>query len=318
MQRLTDDDVQILRHGTPELWDQMRDLVRTLPWTTQDEAMWQLLPEMKNIFPIFAVRKSDNYLLGGVTLVETDIVYGAFYVLRPDLRGLGVGMKMMAHLVDSIDKPSKVKAVLGRGVPAMIEKYSGPPFYAVHHHEMYAFTLHREELLQLFPCSSNTLVPNSFKEMNAEQFDKVCAYDHLATGRDRREFLKDHHSLFFTKGVALLDAEGNVHGIAGAVPTLHNPKLFKIAPVFAASQENACYLIKCITDMIQMPDAKFVLHVSTSTAGDWMLKKCRDANIPLVFTGTAANSTYNGIIYKDPCNTDLMFVPMNCPIYFDR
>ncbi|EYC34601.1 hypothetical protein Y032_0001g490 [Ancylostoma ceylanicum] len=347
MQRLSDDDVQIVRYGTPELWDQMRELVRTLSWTTQDEAMWQLIPEMKNTYPIFAIRKSDNYLLGGVTLVETDIVYGAFYVLRPDLRGLGVGMKMMAHLIDVIAKVSKLKPVLGRGVPAMIEKYSGPPFYAIHHHEMYGFTLSRKELLQMFPCSSNTLVPKSVKtifgtfkvhrrnqrieevrnmlitrkryeEMNAEQFDKFCAYDHLASGRDRREFLKDHHSLFFTKGVALLDAAGNVHGIAGAVPTLHNPKLFKIAPVFAATQENACYLIKCITDMIQGPDVKFVLHVSTNTAGDWILKKCRDANIPLVFTGTAANSTYNGIIYKDPCNAELMFVPMNCPIYFDR
>ncbi|EPB77850.1 hypothetical protein ANCCEY_03026 [Ancylostoma ceylanicum] len=192
---------KIVRYGTPELWDQMRELVRTLSWTTQDEAMWQLIPEMKNTYPIFAIRKSDNYLLGGVTLVETDIVYGAFYVLRPDLRGLGVGMKMMAHLIDVIAKVSKLKPVLGRGVPAMIEKYSGPPFYAIHHHEMYGFTLSRKELLQMFPCSSNTLVPKSVKEMNAEQFDKFCAYDHLASGRDRREFLKDHHSLFFTKGM---------------------------------------------------------------------------------------------------------------------
>lgn len=58
---------------------------------------------------------SDNFLLGGVTLVETDIVYGAFYVMRPDLRGLGVGMTMMAHLMDMIAAAAKVKPVLGRG-----------------------------------------------------------------------------------------------------------------------------------------------------------------------------------------------------------
>ncbi|EYC34597.1 hypothetical protein Y032_0001g489 [Ancylostoma ceylanicum] len=318
MQQLTEDDVQILRHGTPELWDQMRALVRTMPWTSMDEATWQLLPEMKNIYPIFAVRKSDNYLLGGVTLVETDVVFGAFYLIRPELRGLGVGMKMMAELIDSVAKPSKVKAMLGRGVTAMVQKYSGPPFYAIHHHELYAFTLPRKELLELFPCSGSTLVPKSFKEMNEEQFDKVCAYDRLVCGRDRKEFLKTYHSLFFTMGVALLDAAGDVHGIAGAVPTLHDPKLIKVGPVFAASQENACYLLECITDMVRVPDAKFVLPVSTNTAGDWMLKKCRDANIPLVFAGTAANSTYNGVIYKDPCSVELMFLPMNSPIYFDR
>lgn len=42
-------------------------------------------------------------------------MFGAFYVMRPNLRGLGVGMKMMAHLIDSIAKPAKVKPVLGRG-----------------------------------------------------------------------------------------------------------------------------------------------------------------------------------------------------------
>ncbi|VDK69384.1 unnamed protein product [Cylicostephanus goldi] len=119
-------------------------------------------------------------------------------------------------------------------------------------------------------------------------------------------------------GIALLDAAGEVKGIAGACPTLHNSKLIKIAPVFASNQEDASYLIKCITNMYHEPDNKFVLHVSTETAGDWILKKCRDAKIPLAFVGTAANATYNGIMYKDPCNTERMFLPMNCPIYFDR
>lgn len=296
----------------------MRDLVRTLPWTTQDEAMWQLLPEMKNIFPIFAVRKSDNFLLGGVTLVETDIVYGAFYVMRPDLRGLGVGMTMMAHLMDMIAAAAKVKPVLGRGVQAMIEKYSGPPFYAIHHHEMYAFTLPRNDVLNMFPSKGSPLVPKSLKNMSPEQFEKVCDYDALVSGRHRGAFLKDYHSLFFTKGVALLDASGNVHGLVGAVPTLHDSDKFKIGPIFAESQDDACYLIKCISDLIPNPEAKFAVHISTNSAGDWMLQKCRDAAVPLVFVGTAANSTFNKIIYRDPCKTDLMYAPMNCPIYFDR
>ncbi|WKY16830.1 hypothetical protein Q1695_001443 [Nippostrongylus brasiliensis] len=318
MQRLTDEDVEIVRYATPEMWDQMRDLVRPLPWTTQDEAMWQLLPEMKNLFPIFAIRKSDKAVLGGVTLVDTDIVFGAFYVMRPDLRGLGVGMRMMEHLLDSIDAASKVKPVLGRGVKAMVEKYSGPPFYAIHHHEMYAFTLPRQEVLDLLPSKGSVYVPKSFKDMNADEFHKVCEFDALASGRHREAFLKDYHSLFFTKGVALMDANGDVQGICGAVPTLHDSEKFKIGPIFAKSQNDACYLIKCISDMIPNEEAKFVLHISTSTAGDWILQKCRDANIPLVFVGTAANSTYNKIIYKDPCNAELMFAPMNCPIYFDR
>ncbi|KIH61117.1 hypothetical protein ANCDUO_08617 [Ancylostoma duodenale] len=200
MQQLAEDDVQFIRHSTPEIWDQMRDLVRTMPWTSMDEAMWQLLPEMKNIYPVFAIRKSDNCLLGGVALVERDVIFGAFYLIRPEVRGLGVGLKMIAHVLDSVAKASKIKPMLARAVTAMVEKYSGPPFYAIHHHELYLLTLPRKELLQLFPCSGSTLVPKSFKEMNAEQFDKVCAYDQLVTGRDRKEFLKTFHSLFFTKG----------------------------------------------------------------------------------------------------------------------
>ncbi|PIO77096.1 hypothetical protein TELCIR_00808 [Teladorsagia circumcincta] len=296
----------------------MRDLVRTLPWTTQDEAMWQLIPEMKNLHPIFAIRKSDSYLLGGVTLVETDIIYGAFYVMRPDLRGLGVGMKMMAHLVDIISNEAKDKPALGRAVQTMVEKYSGPPFYAIHHHEMYAFTLPRDQVLQMFPTTGSTLVPISLKDMNAEQFEKVCAYDELVSGRNRRVFLKDYHSLFFTKGVALFDANGEVHGLVGAVPTLHNSELYKIGPIFASSQNDAGYLLKCISELIPNPKAKFVLHISTNSAGDWILQKCRDATIPLVFVGTAANSTHNKIVYKDPCKAELMYAPMNCPIFFDR
>ncbi|KAK5979654.1 hypothetical protein GCK32_021059, partial [Trichostrongylus colubriformis] len=82
----------------------------------------------------------------------------------------------------------------------MVEKYSGPPFYAIHHHEMYAFTLPRGEVLEMLPTSGSNLVPLSLKEMNAEQFDKVCAYDEFVSGRNRRAFLKNYHSLFFTKG----------------------------------------------------------------------------------------------------------------------
>ncbi|KHJ97471.1 hypothetical protein OESDEN_02549 [Oesophagostomum dentatum] len=396
--------VQVTIKPTAELWDQLRDLVRTMPWTTQDEAMWQLIPEMKNIYPVFAVRKSDGLLLGGVAIVVTDIVFGPFYVMRPGIRGNGIGMKMMGPLLGLMAEPVKTRAIIGRAVTAMIEKYSGPPFYAIHKHEMYAFGLPREELLNLFPCTANntlvpksfkemnaeqfekvcaydqmasgrdrrdflkqyhslfftkvtamiekysgppfyaihkhemyafglpreellnlfpctannTLVPKSFKEMNAEQFEKVCAYDQMASGRDRRDFLKQYHSLFFTKGVALLNAAGEVQGIAGAVPTLHSGQIIKVGPISTATRENACLLIKCITDMFTQSDLKFVLHVSTDTAGDWILKKCHDANIPLTFVGTAANATYSRIIYKDPCNTELMFVPMNCPIYFDR
>ncbi|ETN79809.1 hypothetical protein NECAME_09608 [Necator americanus] len=110
-----------------------------------------------------------------------------------------------------------------------------------------------------------------------------------------------------------------MQGLTGAVPTLNSHHIIKIGPIFAASRENACYLLKCITDMIQTPSATFVIHISTNSAGDWMLKKCRDAKIPLTFVGTAANSTCGKrIIYKDPSATELMFAPMNCPLYFDR
>ncbi|VDK66333.1 unnamed protein product [Cylicostephanus goldi] len=92
----------------------MRELVRTLPWTTQDEAMWQLIPELKNIYPVFAVRKSDGYLLGGVAVVVTDIVFGPFYVIRPDIRAHGLGMKMMGPLLGVMAEPVKTKAIIGR------------------------------------------------------------------------------------------------------------------------------------------------------------------------------------------------------------
>ncbi|VDL72473.1 unnamed protein product [Nippostrongylus brasiliensis] len=315
---LAEDDIKIVRYATPEMWDQMRDLVRQQGWYSQDEAVWNLLPEMKNVYPIFALNKRDNTVLGGVTLVETDVVFGAFYVMRPDLRGLGVGMKMMVHLVEMIDAPSRVKPVLARGVKDMIGKYSGPPFYAIHHAEMYAFSLPRQELLSMFPSSGSTFVPVSFKDMSDDQFHKVCEFDTLVSGRKRESFLKDYHSLFFTRGIALLDGNGDVHGMVGAVPLIADSQKFKIGPLFAKSQEDACYLIKCILHLIPNPDAKFVLNISTNTAGDWILQKCREANIPLTFAGTVANSTYNKIIYKDPCNEQLMFAPMNCPIFFDR
>ncbi|RCN42154.1 hypothetical protein ANCCAN_11896 [Ancylostoma caninum] len=163
MQQLTEENVQFIRHSTPEIWDEMRDLVRTMPWTSMDEAMWQLLPEMENIYPVFAVRKSDNCLLGGVALVERDVVFGAFYLIRPEVRGLGVGLKMIAHVLDSVANVSKIKPMLARAVTAMVKKYSGPPFYAIHHHELYLFTLPRKELLQLFPRLCSTLMPKSFK-----------------------------------------------------------------------------------------------------------------------------------------------------------
>ncbi|KAK6033877.1 hypothetical protein COOONC_28621 [Cooperia oncophora] len=240
----------------------MRELVRPLPWTTQDEAMWQLMPEMKNIYPIFAVRKSDNFLLGGVALVETDVVYGAFYVMRPDLRGLGVGMKMMAHLVHIISNDTKHKPALGR---AGLQHF------------------HENKSVEMFP--SNAALPFPYPLAN---------------------------------GVALFDASGNVHGLVGAVPTLHNSDLFKIGPIFASNRNDAGHLLKCISDLIPGPNVKFALHISTNTAGDWMLQKCRDSGVPLVFVGTAANSTHNKIVYQDPCNTEMMYAPMNCPIFFDR
>ncbi|VDM85624.1 unnamed protein product, partial [Strongylus vulgaris] len=218
------------------------------------------MPELKNIYPVFAIRKSDGYLLGGVAVVVTDIIFGPFYVMRPEARALGVGMKMMGPLIKAMAEPIKTRTLLGRAVKSMLKKYSAAPFYAVYRHEMYAFTLPKEELLNMFPCSTNPLVAKSFKEMSPDQFEKVCDYDRLVSGRDRREFLKAYHSLFFTKGIALLDATGEVKGIAGATPTLHSPKLIKIGPVFTSTREDASYLIKSIVNTYQEPDIKFVLH----------------------------------------------------------
>ncbi|KAK6765431.1 hypothetical protein RB195_025376 [Necator americanus] len=319
MQRLNEDDIHIVHNVTSEMWDQLRELVRTMDdWTSHDEAMYQLLPELKNVYPLFALRKSDKYLLGGLAVVVTDVVYCAFYIMRPGVQGKGIGLKMMNQIMHMMSDHTKKVPVVGRSVSSMLDKYTGPPLYAVHLFELYSFTLPKKELLHIFPCSVNSLAPKSTKELNAEQFEKVCAYDQHITGRDRRAFLKDWHSLFFTKGVALFDAAGTVHGLIGASPLLYDGKIFKIGPIFAASRDNACYLLKCITDIIQVPDAKFVTHISTNTSGDWMLKKCRDANIPLTLTGTSLNPTYTKLIYKDPCVTELMFAPMNTPIFFDR
>uniref|UniRef100_A0A7I4Z853 N-acetyltransferase domain-containing protein n=1 Tax=Haemonchus contortus TaxID=6289 RepID=A0A7I4Z853_HAECO len=318
MQQLREDDVEIIQYGTGEIWDQMRELVRVANWTTHDAATWQLFPERKNIYPIFAIRKSDNYLLGGVALVETDIALGAFYVMRPEIRGLGTGMKMMVHLLHLLHHELKDKAAIGRAVQAMYDKYSGPPFYAIHHHEMYRFMLPKEEILKMFPTTGSTLVPVSVKDMNPAQFEKVCAYDELVTGRNRREFLKEFYSIFFTNGVGLFDASGNVHGFIGAVPTVADSQVIKISPIFASNNNDVGYLLKCILEMIPKPDVKYAIHPTTNSAGDWMLQKCRDADIPLVFCGTAGNSTHNNIIYKDPCKVELMYAPMNSALFFDR
>ncbi|WKY16831.1 hypothetical protein Q1695_001444 [Nippostrongylus brasiliensis] len=314
-----DDDIVIVNHGTAELWDQMRSLIRSMPWTTQDEATWQLLPEQTNVHPCFAIRKSDGAFLGGSAIIETDIFYGAYYAVQPGLRGMGFGMKMTLQGMAVVLKALGKKPFLGRAVKEMLEKYEGPPLNAVPLNELYSFTLSRDALLRLFTSTGSSFTPKSLKDMNEQQFDKVCEYDAFVVGRNRRTFLKDFHSLFFTKGVALLDANGDVHGLVSSVPTLCNRHLIKIGPIFAENRDDACYLIKCIVEQFTQPEVRFVIHITTGAAGDWILEKCRDAGVPLHMGAvTICATNKNNAMYKDPCKTEYMYAPMNCPLYFDR
>ncbi|VDL72471.1 unnamed protein product [Nippostrongylus brasiliensis] len=213
----------------------MRSLIRTMPWTTQDEATWQLLPEQTNVHPCFAIRKSDGAFLGGSAIIETDIFYGAYYAVQPGLRGMGFGMKMTLQGMAVVLKALGKKPFLGRA------------------------------------------------------------------------------------GVALLDANGDVHGLVSSVPTLCNRHLIKIGPIFAENRDDACYLIKCIVEQFTQPEVRFVIHITTGAAGDWILEKCRDAGVPLHMGAvTICATNKNNVMYKDPCKTEYMYAPMNCPLYFDR
>ncbi|KAK6765435.1 hypothetical protein RB195_025379 [Necator americanus] len=129
MQRVAEEDIHIVRDVTSEMWDQMRELMRTVPWTTQDEAVWQLLPEMKNILPVFAIRKSDTYVLGGLAMVVTDILYGAFYVMRSNFRGQGIGMKLTYELTELVRGFAEMKPVLGRGGKSLADQQKIPLFH---------------------------------------------------------------------------------------------------------------------------------------------------------------------------------------------
>ena len=83
-------------------------------------------------------------------------------------------------------------------------------------------------------------------------------------------------------GVALLSPTGAVVGLVGAVPTFEDG-LYKIAPIFASSPDDASHLVHAVLEQVQHPEAHFVFHRRTESAGDWCQRRSEELGVSCSF-----------------------------------
>lgn len=320
MTTVSEQEYEILTKDNGNLWDQLRELINTQRWTTQDHATLSLLQEMPNVVNLFITRKSDNFLLGAVILIETqENILGNVYVMREGYRASGMGMKLVRMFMKILHKSFTEKPFLARGVPAMMGKYAGPPFYATHAYELYSYEFtDKKDLKDFFPApASHPYRIVSVKDLTPRQFHQMIEYDKMVTGVDRTKFLTEYYSIDFVKGIVAFDSNNQIRGMAGLVPTTYEDGLFKLNPIYAENIDDASTFVHAVADQTNHPNAHFVLHTRTASAGDWMLKKCKDTNRKMNMVGVLCNATNLNQIYKDPSRTDLMFSPTNSPAHFD-
>lgn len=304
--------------STSHLWKQWKKLVDTEGWTSDDNSVTGLVPYLKTTRSVWAVTKTpEQNLVGSVVWNEyDDICWLGFYLLAPEYRGKGIGSVIWARAMSNYRK-DLVLAL--RGVVKMAPKYKSQDT-PVDGALLENYRVSSEKFHKVMEnYKTIDLTQKSVRDLSGEEWQKYLKYDQNVTGRDRHEFLETYYKkLDYTTGMTFYDTKGNIVGVISAVPTGHREKnFFKIAPLFADSNEIALHAMKVLSDFMlkKHPNATLIFHLVDTPKGSFTVfhKFFKALNLTPGISGITLYSDE----YPPKGDLDKVYIPFNNSCHFD-
>ncbi len=182
---------------------------------------------------------------GSLVSYQGDMSFAGFLIVRPDLRGHGLGRQMLRFLMER----GADRNIGGDGVPAMVPTYLRKGFKFSHWN-------HRCEGL------GGGNMPQGLVEVSELPFDDVVRYDADVFQAPRREFLDPFLRQEGTTALALFQ-NGKVSGLGAIRPCREG---HKIGPLFADDRMIAERILRGLISTI--PGERYFLDVpEPNTAG---------------------------------------------------
>ncbi|XGW11337.1 hypothetical protein V3C99_012665 [Haemonchus contortus] len=295
-------------------WRDWKDAMRAEGWVNgADDSVLSILPKIANV--VVARNKIDGSYLGSVVWCENDgLAYIAFYIIRPEYRGFGIGSAIWKRALERI--PSSFTIGL-RSVEYMLPRYKSMDMpiegqYTVNQRVAVPDFLNLIES-HILPDSVTKLVST----LSKEEFKAMLSYANNICGRNRSQLLRLHFDLDFTEGAVLFDSKTEViRGFASMTPTGGESKhLYKISPVYAEGVNEALSVIRPLLIKIKEKDPEAIALINTwsDSAGEKLRLLLQDRCIESKVSGYTLFSRP----YPSKMDFSRMFVAHNHPGHFD-
>ncbi|KAL6735619.1 hypothetical protein Aduo_006040 [Ancylostoma duodenale] len=314
---MKDVDYEILDSVPPDdhTWLEWKALVEEEGWTSDDLSVLTLSPLLPSTRIVLARKKEDGSFMGSVVWNEYDnIAFIGFYLMLPEYRGKGLGSVIWKRAIQRMPKNYTIGL---RAVPYMAPRYKSKdtPFEGP---SQYSYALEWETLSDVaekYGISKHTV--KMVRDLSKGEYKQLEQFDMSVVKRDRSDFLRRFHDLPFTMGAVLFDQDQQIVACANVCPTsLPTSHLFKLAPLYATSIEDAFTVIRPLIDGVKSldPQARFMFHVLSDTVGSELL-------IPL-FTSMDIPSKLCGVtLYSKPYDNSIdkrrLFIAHNNSGHFD-
>ncbi|MDW5562821.1 MAG: GNAT family N-acetyltransferase [Methanomassiliicoccus sp.] len=176
--------------------------------------------------------------MGSLVSYPGDMSFAGFLIVRPDLRGHGLGRQMLRFLMDH----GADRNVMGDGVPAMVPTYLDKGFSFSHWNHRFEGLGEQNIFADLVPVSE---VP----------FDDLIRYDAHVFQASRREFLRSFLTQEGTTALACIH-NGELQGYGAIRPcrTGH-----RVGPLFAEDRTTAESILHGLISTI--PGQRYFLDV---------------------------------------------------------
>lgn len=169
--------------------------------------------------------------VGSISAVAYDAAFGfmGFYIVRPELRGHGIGMALWQAAMDHMGE----RNIGGDGVVAMLDKYKQSGFAIAHRN------------IRFQGRGAADVVSNDVVDISQIPFPKLLSYDRAHFPASRPEFLSRWIDQPEGGGRALV-RDGGLAGY-GVIRACHQG--YKIAPLFADDPEGAEELFSALAGL---------------------------------------------------------------------
>ncbi|WKX97848.1 hypothetical protein Q1695_013496 [Nippostrongylus brasiliensis] len=311
---MKDVDYEIVDNIAPDdaIWEEWKQTMFDEGWwsAADDSTLAMRAKLTKNVT---ALKKEDGSFIGSLVWSESNgLVYIAYYILRKEYRGLGIGSLIWKRAFELI--PSTYTLAL-RAVDSMLSRYKAKDFPVEGQHVV-TKRIRVADLIEIVkPRVQSKFNSKPVSELSMKEFEAALSYANEVTGQDRSHLLRAVFDMDFVKGAALTDETSKMRGLA-AITTAgpREGRLYKISPLYADGLDEALSVLYPLLVETQKEEPDAVISVSTwnESAGEQLRALIEEKCISSITVYTLFSRPYS-----NPINFSRMFIAQNNACQFD-